>query len=483
LELSRLMHRRFSTPLVLLLLALSDLLGFYLSFLGAIALRRALEPWLGGTVKWAAAYPLIWVGMLLMLSMFWAAQLYPGYGLTAVRELESVVKALTLVFVFLALVAYLLKVQEIKEFSRLTFLFAWGLSLLLLPLLRFLLRNRLSLTAWYGLPTMLVSPGETEFSNVLLDSLYRCRRLGWRPVAILNSATGPGGAPTKGLARLASLQQLEKLSQPIAVALVVLPASGSRSPKKTRAEIQQLTPWVKRIVLFDESQGLNSVFVEPRDLEGLLGLEIHYRLLEPRYIRFKRLLEVLLAGLLLLVSLPLQALLALWVRLDSPGPILHRQSRLGKGGQLFQVLKFRSMNRDAEERLEALLASDPVAREEYQTYHKLGRDPRLTRAGFWLRKYSLDELPQLWNVLRGEMNLIGPRAYLPSELEAMGHYADTTLSIAPGITGWWQVMGRHQTTFAQRLQMDEYYLSNWSPWMDFYITLKTLWIILSGQGV
>jgi len=477
------MRKRFSTPVVLLFLFLSDLLGFFLSFWVAIELRRALEPWLGGTVKWAAAYPLIGVGMLLMLAMFWTAQLYPGYGLTAVRELESAVKALTLVFVFLALAAYLLKVQEIKEFSRLTFLFAWAFSLLLLPLLRFLLRNRLSLTSWYGLPTVLVSPGESEFSAAVLASLYRCRRLGWRPVAVWDPTTGHSRPEAKGLIRIDSLEQLEKLSRSIAVALIVLPASVPSSPQKTKANLQVLTGIFSRIILLDESQGLNSILVEPRDLEGLLGLEIHYRLLEPRHTLLKRMLEVFFAGLLLLVSLPIQALLALWIRLDSPGPIFFRQTRLGKDRQLFQVLKFRSMSLDAEERLEDLLASDPAARKEYQTFHKLESDPRLTRAGDWLRKFSLDELPQLWNVLRGEMNLIGPRAYMPVELEPMGHYADVILNIAPGITGWWQVMGRHQTTFTQRLQMDEYYLSNWSPWMDFYITLKTLWIILTGQGV
>ena len=110
-------------------------------------------------------------------------------------------------------------------------------------------------------------------------------------------------------------------------------------------------------------------------------------------------------------------------------------------------------------------------------------DPRITRVGRIIRKLRIDELPQFFNVLKGEMSLIGPRAYMPSEASKMGDYTATILRIRPGLTGWWQVTGRHETTFEQRLRMDEYYISNWSLWMDTYILLKTVWVILSGRGV
>jgi lipopolysaccharide/colanic/teichoic acid biosynthesis glycosyltransferase len=137
---------------------------------------------------------------------------------------------------------------------------------------------------------------------------------------------------------------------------------------------------------------------------------------------------------------------------------------------------------DADQRLAELLQMDPQAQREYQAHHKLAHDPRATRVGRILRKFSLDELPQLWHVLKGELSLVGPRAYMPSELQDMGEYADLILKIRPGITGWWQVMGRHSTTFQHRLQLDEYYLSNWSLWLDVYILLKTGWVLLSGHG-
>jgi lipopolysaccharide/colanic/teichoic acid biosynthesis glycosyltransferase len=138
---------------------------------------------------------------------------------------------------------------------------------------------------------------------------------------------------------------------------------------------------------------------------------------------------------------------------------------------------------NAEEMLQELLAKDSQASQEYQEFHKLSNDPRVTRLGKFLRRYSLDEMPQFINVLRGDMNLIGPRSYLPRELDEMGDYARIILKVKPGITGWWQVMGRNATSFKERLQLDEYYISNWSIWLDIYILIKTVFVIISGKGL
>jgi len=141
------------------------------------------------------------------------------------------------------------------------------------------------------------------------------------------------------------------------------------------------------------------------------------------------------------------------------------------------------MYEKAEEKLQELLAHDPQANAEYEKYHKLVKDPRVTRVGKFLRRYSLDELPQFLNVLKGDMNLIGPRSYLPRELPTMGETAGIILKVKPGITGWWQVMGRNATSFNERLQLDEYYISNWSIWLDIYIIIKSVWVVISGKGL
>jgi lipopolysaccharide/colanic/teichoic acid biosynthesis glycosyltransferase len=188
------------------------------------------------------------------------------------------------------------------------------------------------------------------------------------------------------------------------------------------------------------------------------------------------------SSLLLLCLSPLLLLVTLLVAIESPGPIFFRQPRLGKDSKPFNVVKFRTMIIGAEDKLAEMLESDPVMQAEYLEYHKLEKDPRVTKLGYFLRKYSLDELPQFWNVLKGEMSLSGPRAYMLSELENMGSYAAMIFRVRPGITGWWQVLGRHQTSFQKRLQMDEYYISNWSLWMDAYITIRTILVILTGNG-
>ncbi len=218
------------------------------------------------------------------------------------------------------------------------------------------------------------------------------------------------------------------------------------------------------------------------DLHGTLLVGTDYRLLNQTERLIKFTTDKLLTILILLVSWPLFILLALLVRISSKGPVLYNQKRLGLGGKEFRSYKFRTMYQNADEKLSELLANDPHAAQEYKHYHKLTNDPRVTWIGQFMRRYSLDEFPQLINVLKGDMNLIGPRSYLPRELPDMGQHAKIILTVKPGLTGWWQVMGRNATTFQERLQLDEYYISNWSIWLDLYIMIKTVWVVISGQG-
>jgi lipopolysaccharide/colanic/teichoic acid biosynthesis glycosyltransferase len=196
----------------------------------------------------------------------------------------------------------------------------------------------------------------------------------------------------------------------------------------------------------------------------------------------KRAMDVLGAGVLLVLLAPAFLLLAAIVRLDG-GRAFYGHERIGLGGRRFACLKFRSMVMDSQARLEALLASDPEARAEWAATRKLKRDPRITGVGRFLRKTSLDELPQLLNVLRGEMSLVGPRPVTASELDqyygaAAVHYA----SVRPGITGLWQVSGRSDTSYNQRVQLDVAYVSSPSVWTDIKILLRTPIAVLSSRG-
>jgi lipopolysaccharide/colanic/teichoic acid biosynthesis glycosyltransferase len=181
----------------------------------------------------------------------------------------------------------------------------------------------------------------------------------------------------------------------------------------------------------------------------------------------------------ILLALPLCLVLAVLIKLDSAGPALFVQERIGYRGGTFWCLKFRTMILDGEEKLAAHLAGNPQAADEWRRYAKLRNyDPRLTRLGRFLRRWSLDELPQLWNILKGEMSLVGPRPYIPQERERISDQISTILSARPGLTGFWQVHGRNHVTLEDRVQLEAWYVRNWTIWLDCIVLAKTFKVVL-----
>ncbi len=176
-----------------------------------------------------------------------------------------------------------------------------------------------------------------------------------------------------------------------------------------------------------------------------------------------------------ILLLPLMGIISLIIFILEPtAPIFYRQKRLGKDGKVFEVLKFRTMKVNSDQILTQYLKEHPYKAKEWKVYKKIkGYDPRVTRVGIFLRKYSLDELPQLINVIKGEMSLVGPRPYIPSELEKIEEVKDIILSVKPGLTGLWQVLGRNNLSFEERLEIDRWYVYNWSLWGDLVILIKT----------
>ena len=192
----------------------------------------------------------------------------------------------------------------------------------------------------------------------------------------------------------------------------------------------------------------------------------------------KRVFDVVFSAAVLLVLSPLLLVLAIAIKLDSPGPVFYRSERLGKKGRVFRCTKFRTMVADAEGRKADLLHMN----ERDEVLFKVSNDPRVTRLGKLLRKYSLDELPQFWNVLKGEMSVVGPRPPLASEVKEYQLNHLRRLDVTPGITGLWQVQGRRDPSFASYVSLDVSYIDNWSVWLDFKIILRTVGVILAGTG-
>jgi lipopolysaccharide/colanic/teichoic acid biosynthesis glycosyltransferase len=192
----------------------------------------------------------------------------------------------------------------------------------------------------------------------------------------------------------------------------------------------------------------------------------------------KRVFDVVDSLFLLIVLFPLMTIIAIAIKLEDPGPLIYRRQVFGRGGKPFMAFKFRSMVANAHE----LLAQNATLLQQYQQSLKIADDPRVTRVGRILRKLSFDELPQLVNVLRGEMALVGPRILGDIELARYGEYREKVLSVKPGITGLWQVSGRHTVSFEKRVELDMYYVDHWNLWMDFFILLKTIPAVITGKG-
>jgi Undecaprenyl-phosphate galactose phosphotransferase WbaP len=202
---------------------------------------------------------------------------------------------------------------------------------------------------------------------------------------------------------------------------------------------------------------------------------------QSRYSATKRLLDVLGSVVIGLTFSPLIAIIAIRMSLED-GPIIFRHRRIGQGGKTFECLKFRTMAPNAEQILQELLERDPQAKAEWVRDHKLRNDPRVTRIGRFLRRTSLDELPQLWNVLRGEMSLVGPRPIVREEMLRYGRHLPTYLAAKPGVTGLWQVTGRNDIDYRRRVAMDTYYVRKQGLLMDLKILLKTVKVVIWGRG-
>jgi Undecaprenyl-phosphate galactose phosphotransferase WbaP len=461
--------------LVVMVLLLADLASIGVALACAALLRQAVIPLVGGVIRWEVFIPLLALNAGIIVIVYILAGLYPGVGRTAVEEMQLIFYSVTLGYGVLSLAVYF---QQLSlAFPRSVFLLGWGLACLFNLAARTAVRNRFSLLSWWGVPIVVVGPRQEALD--IIQRLKRSRRLGLRPVALLDEDSPHEPGPEVGVPVLHTKADLQRALTHYKIDYAIFTGPLEQSTRETLRWVSQTFSTVLVVLA---GSPLGSLWVKTMDLEGRLTLRGAYHLLDRRATITKRIFDFLVGLVLYILLSPLLLLMTLFIRLDSPGPAIFTQERLGKGGKVFRCYKFRTMTNDAEERLPGLLESSQASQHEYLHHHKLARDPRITRAGRLLRKYSLDELPQLWNVVCGQMSLVGPRAYLPSELIEMGDAAHLILRIRPGLTGWWQVMGRHQTTFQNRLQLDEYYLSNWSLWLDVYIMIKTVWVLMSGKG-
>ncbi|MBD2462790.1 undecaprenyl-phosphate galactose phosphotransferase WbaP [Oscillatoria sp. FACHB-1407] len=448
-----------------------DLLALAIAGLVSIYSRLVLE---------GQFHPLLYLQLCPLLGLFVltyaAVGLYPGVLVSPVDEFRRISLSTTLMYLVLGSAIFLRREGEV--YSRSIFLTAWVLSIVLVLLGRALVRHFCGHQKWWGYPVVILGAGKT--GEMVIRTLKRQPSLGLKPVLVLDDDPQKHGflldVPVLGGVELAPIVARERQ---IPYAIVAMPGVPRSRLLKL---LERYGHTFAHLLIIPDLFGFSSLWVVARDMGGMLGLEIRQQLLlpGPRLAKFLiDLITTLIGGVLML---PLIIIIAILIRLDSPGPIFYGQIRIGQNGKPFKAWKFRSMVQYADKVLYNYLEDHPELKESWEQDQKLRDDPRVTRIGRFLRRTSLDELPQLWNILRGEMSLVGPRPIVDEEIWRYGEQFNLYTKVTPGLTGLWQVSGRNNLPYEERVGLDAYYVQNWSVWLDMYILARTVWVVMSGEG-
>ena len=459
------------------------------------------------------------------IAAFASVQLYASTPPSPPEELRRCTLATSLVYVGSWAAAVFARRVPFSGLSHGAWLLGWVASVLLTPVGRATLRWQFARKPWWGQPVVVLGAGKV--GRAVVATLQSRPQLGLRPIAILDddptkhgtiratwgeddlmvqsvrqpesaredsevpsarSSLEPSArsaleqfAEVEGVPVVGGLELAPILAQRLGVRSVVI-AMPKLDPAKLLALIERYADGYSSVLVIPDLFSVAHFGAPTHNLGGVLGIEVRRQLLLRGPRLAKRLMDIVLTTVGGILIMPLIALMALLIRLDSPGPVFYKQKRLGQDGVRFVAFKFRTMYGDGEQRLQEVLERDPKLRAEYEEFHKLTVDPRVTRFGRSLRRYSLDELPQIWSVFVGDMSLVGPRPYLEREIPDMGGHEAIILRVRPGLTGIWQVTERNASSFEGRLHLDVEYVRSWSPWLDIYVLARTVPTVLGGTG-
>ena len=403
--------------------------------------------------------------------------LYPSYGLSQPEELRRQTYAVAATLAITAVFAMATQTGELL--SRLILGLCFLSLLLVAPWTRYFVKWCLMKLGLWGKPVAILGVGEPGAR--LVRALQREWRLGFKPSVIFDFPLTPAGGMPEGAPYEGTVTEALELAKKhkIDTAIFAMP----------HAHREQLVSYVNRaslkfrhVIVVPDVAGVANSAVVARDLGGNLGLEIKHNLLDPWALRVKRVLDLGLTIVGGTLVLPLLLVISLLISLETRGHVFYWSQLMGRDGKPFWCVKFRTMVPDAEGILARMMEENEEVREEYGKYHKLRNDPRVTRTGRFLRRSSLDELPQLWHVLRGEMSLVGPRPYKARESKDIGSSQSEIQRVPPGISGLWQVTGRNSVIFRERVQLDVYYVRNWSVWLDLVILARTIAAVILRRG-
>lgn len=439
----------------------------------------ALSLFTGGLIRFVIKGDPMFASWMVYLVAAWILgslfmKLIPGWGLGPVEELRRT--TLLLAGVFAATTAMLFWGKAAEVTSRLTLTLGFLVCVILVPVVRLRVKRFLIRKDLWGALTVIYTDRET--GPGIIESLEREPGLGYIPVGVVlvddesNTEDDFCGLPL-----------LSRKNQGGVVAQAAIIALSSISNEVHRNTIETCLSKYRRVVIIPDIEEVPSLWVKPRDMVGMLGLEISSNLIDPLARFVKRTFDLSFALISLPLWLPLGLILAMIIWLEDRANPFFLQERKGLKGKTFKTWKFRTMHPRAEEILQRKLGDDPELAAEWAAHFKLKKDPRITATGRFLRRTSLDEIPQIINVLRGEMSWVGPRplpAYHHDELPE--RVRELRERARPGLTGLWQVSGRSESGHAGMPKWDTYYIRNWSIWLDIVICVRTFRAVLSGHG-
>jgi Undecaprenyl-phosphate galactose phosphotransferase WbaP len=451
-------------------LLLADVVAIFISIYASFLVVDGLL----ASVTMSPLLPAVRGSCILVLIMM-VQRSYPGCNLNPVIELKNCIIATIACFSVLALMRY----TALSDPGNLLFMIgSFCLALFVVPSVKSLTRSLFSRFGWWGVRAIVFAnpDGESDF-----ELLNRNRKSGLKPIGVIgepyaswhNNSTNFLGVPAES-AEIANEYQ--------AYWAIVSRNEGHEASEELQQAVNEQLLHFPHVFVLSNEDSLPGLWSQPFDMNGVQGTQITSKLTLglPRIV--KRASDLVAVLGLAIPILTVVGILALAIKLTSPGPVFYAHLRLGRNGKRFRAWKLRTMHVNADQLLAKYLASDPDLQQEWEATQKLKNDPRVNSIGRFLRATSLDELPQIWNVLRGEMSLVGPRPIVDDEIDKYCKTYELYSRVTPGVTGLWQISGRNHTTYEDRVAFDAYYVRNWSLWLDLYILIRTFKVVLTREG-
>ncbi|MDR0908610.1 MAG: undecaprenyl-phosphate galactose phosphotransferase WbaP [Spirochaetaceae bacterium] len=465
-------HARFSrtsASLIVIITVVTDLLTVMASFGAGFFIINLIDL---EAINFKS-FVTFWPYLPLFPVLFMMNNLYPGISMAPAEELRHIGIASSIGHGGVILSRYIN--QGIFDPVSEAFILSYFFSIVIILMGRSIMRRIFGKARFANLPAVIYGSGDLTMDFV--HHLLKSSKFGYSPALILDTDTKEDDFYGVPIIHDLSLGPELVRRFNIKMAMVVSSDLKFSTDSKITTSLAAF-----RYNVFISPLGTTNIWMSVREFDGILGFSSTNRLSYFWNRTIKRISDICFVIVASIILSPFFLVLALIIKISSPGPVLYAQMRIGRFGKKFKIYKFRTMCKDAAGQLEKLLAENPGLREEWQRNQKLKNDPRITAIGKFLRSTSIDEFPQFINVLKGDMSLIGPRPIVDNEISKYGDSFERIFSVRPGLSGFWQVSGRSDTLYSSRVIMDGYYLQNWSIWLDMWILFKTVWVVLAKRG-